>query len=951
MAVNVVLKSVWDDRALKKAQADVGQMGRQLGAAAGVAAAAFAAAGVALTRFGIDAAKGAEQAAIAQRRLDSIAKSMNVFGSSAARVSKRLGEFAEANELVVGVDADVIKATQAKLLTFKELAKTANTVGGAMDRATMAAIDLAAAGFGSAETNAVQLGKALQDPVKGITALGRAGVTFTAQEKEKIKVLVESGNILEAQNTVLSAIEQQVGGTAEATASAFTRIELASNQVKDAIGEALLPVVEDFADELALLVPELQGALGPAAEQVATILSDSLLPAIQAFGEYLKTPEGIQAVKDLTTEFVNIVTEIVNFTGEVWENRDAIVEAATAIGIAAIAYGALKVAINLATAAQLLLNAAVLKNPYVLAAVALAGLVGGLIALDTALLGAGDTQRKAEEAAKGFTGRIGELVAEERRLQELLGKGAIGFAQYKEMVDKVRGELAMLQGQMMRAAGAGNALNNVSLAKFRGQLGDTRIDAEKLVEAQRELAYYMAGGKAGTYKPAGVTGGGGGGGGTKTDPAVEAKKRFDAVQKVIQDHQKKLAAAEKSYLAEVFNLNQESAKAQKALREKEVKDLEAIVKQSKRRLTDAFASATQTALTSLFNSKTVKELTQSVRRVSASLTLTTTQETERIISGSVGDVIEGLRKKILGARTLIQNASKLAGLGFSQTFIEQVVEGGTETGNQLAKAILEASPETQAELRRLFLELEDVSSNGMQSVADRIYDEQKLATAELAKLYTDTQAAASAALEEEQKRLASALVGAGLAFNLAVLDIKDEFLSAIGEFDGAFAGLGATIEAFKKKLDLTAAGATTDVQKALVSDGGALAGATITAGVAFKDLAPIKQATGLVVDSVNDIAGAIAYLTERIAAGNRFITNVGRNTAEGLDARARVSGFESELALLRGRAAAGTAAGTTININVKTDSSQSQAMVGKTIGSIVTKYVTTGGQVLVSGSN
>jgi hypothetical protein len=946
--VRVVLKSVWDDKALKKAQADVGQMGKQLGAAAGVAAAAFAAAGIALTRFGIDAAKGAEQAAIAQRRLDSIAKSMNVFGNSAGKVSKRLGEFAEANELVVGVDADVIKATQAKLLTFKELAKTADTVGGAMDRATMAAIDLAAAGFGSAESNASALGKAMQDPIGQLGALRKAGVTFTEAEREKIKVMVESGNILEAQNTVLSAIEQQVGGTAEATASAFTRIELASNQVKDAIGEALLPVVEDFADELALLVPELQGALGPAAEQVATILSDSLLPAIQAFGEYLKTPEGIQAVKDLTTEFVNIVTEIVNFTGEVWENRDAIVEAATAIGIAVIGYGALKVAINLATAAQLLLNAAVLKNPYVLAAVALGGLVGGLIALDTALLGAGDTQRKAEEAAKGFTGRIGELVAEERRLQELLGKGAIGFAQYKEMVDKVRGELAMLQGQMMRAAGAGNALNNVSLAKFRGQLGDTRVDAEKLVEAQRELAYYMAGGKAGTYKPAGTT--------TttttttKADPAVEAKKRFDAVQKVIQDHQKKLASAEKSYLAEVFKLNEESAKAQKALREKEVKDLEAIVKQSKRRLTDAFASATQTALTSLFNSKTVKELTQSVRRVSAALTITTTQETEKIISGSVGDVIEGLRTKILGARTLIQNASKLAGLGFSQTFIEQVVEGGTETGNQLAKAILEASPETQAELRRLFLELEDVSSNGMQSVADRIYDEQKLATAELAKLYTDTQAAASAALEEEQKRLASALVGAGLAFNLAVLDIKDEFLSAIGEFDGAFAGLGATIEAFLKKLDVKAVGAVTDVKAAMTGPGGILENAKVTESVAFKDLAPLKAVSGLVIDSVNDIAGAISYLQERIAAGNRYITNVGATTALGMDARGRVTGFEQELALLRGRAAAGSAAGTTININVKTDSTQSQAMVGRTIGNIVTKYVTTGGQVLVSGN-
>jgi hypothetical protein len=439
-------------------------------------------------------------------------------------------------------------------------------------------------------------------------------------------------------------------------------------------------------------------------------------------------------------------------------------------------------------------------------------------------------------------------------------------------------------------------------------------------------------------------------GAPKPDAAAEAKKRFLAVQKVIQDHQKKLAAAQKSYNAEVFKLNEESEKNVKALRERAAADQLALVNQSKKRLTDAFSSATRTALTSLFDSKTVRELTQSVRRVSAALTITTSKETERIIASSVGDVIEGLRKKILGARTLIENASKLAGLGFSQTFIEQVIEGGTETGNELAKAILEASPETQAELKRLFLDLEDVTENGMGALATKIYNEQGLATQELKKLYTGVATELNDALIAEQQRLASALVGAGLAFNLAVLEIKDEFLSALEEFDGAFAGLGSTIEAFLKKLDVTAAGAVTDVKAAMTGPGGILEKATVTENVAFKDLAPLKAVSGLVIDSITDVAGAIAYLEERISAGNRYINNVGKNSALGIDARGRVTGFEQELAALRGRAAAGSAAGTTININVKTDSTQSQAMVGRTIGNIVTKYVTTGGQVLVSGN-
>ena len=944
--VRVVLKSVWDDKALRQAQADVGKMGRQLGAAAGIATAAFAAAGVALTRFGIEAARGAEQAAVAQRRLDNIAKSMNVFGSAAARVSKRLGEFAEANELIVGVDADVIKATQAKLLTFKELAATADVVGGAMDRATMAALDLAAAGFGSAETNAIQLGKALNDPIKGITALRRAGVTFTKAEQDKIKALVEGNKLLEAQDLILTAIETQVGGTAQATASAFERITLATNQVKDAIGEALLPVVEDFADELAILVPELQSAFGPAAEEVATIIANSLLPAVRDLGEFLKTPEGIQAVKDLTQEFVDGFTALVEFTGEVWKNRDAIVAAATAIGTIVITYGAVRVALTLATAAQLIFNTAVKANPYVLAVTALLALVAAAGAFSSMSKNVSFEAREQNEQIKILQQEIDGL-------NSLYNSGGIELAEYERQLRVLQAKLVAVEGQFGATTGEAGRFNRIKMDNAIVEL--TRIErlvgriknqmSESAGEANR-FRNILAGAKPNVNN----TGGGGGGGG-KVDPAAEARKRFQAVQKVVQDHQKKLASATKSYNAEVFKLNEESEKNVKALREKAAADQLALVNQSKKRLTDAFASATNTALSSLFDSKTVRELTSSVKRLSASLTLTTTQETERVITGSVGDVIEGLRKKILGARTLIQNASKLAGLGFSQTFIEQVIEGGTETGNELAKAILEASPETQAELRRLFVELEDVTENGMGALATKIYNEQGLATQELKKLYTNVSTELNDALLAEQARLASALVGAGLAFNLAVLEIKDEFLSAIEEFDGAFAGLGSTIEAFLKKLDVTAAKATTDVQKALTGPGGALEKAVITQDVAFKDLAPIKNVTGLVVDSVDDIAGAMAYLQERIAAGNRYITNVGANSALGMDARGRVTGFEQELALLRGRAASGTAAGTTININVKTDSTQSQAMVGKTIGNIVTKYVTTGGQVLVSGNN
>ena len=203
-------------------------------------------------------AKGAEEAEIANKKLGSVLTSMG-FGEATHRVS----EYAEQLERTLAIDADVIKATQMKLATFKNLTASVNESGGAFDRATMAALDLAAAGFGEAETNAVQLGKALQDPIKGITALSRSGVTFTDQEKKKIKTLVESNRVLEAQNLILSAIEEQVGGTALAGASAFERIRLSLLQVGDEIGMAVLPLIQQLADFISnklvpMIVPKIK---------------------------------------------------------------------------------------------------------------------------------------------------------------------------------------------------------------------------------------------------------------------------------------------------------------------------------------------------------------------------------------------------------------------------------------------------------------------------------------------------------------------------------------------------------------------------------------------------------------------------------------------------------------------------------------------------------------------
>jgi hypothetical protein len=248
MALSIPIISEFSDKGIKKAQQEFKQLetvGQKAQFAIRKAAIPAALAVGALAAAGKKALSAGEEVNSANNRILQINTSMGLFGKETEDVTKRIVKLAEAQGTELGISNLTIKATQAKLLTFKNLAKSANTVGGAFDRANKAALDMAAAGFGSAEGNAVQLGKALENPIKGIAALAKSGVTFTEQEKEKIKTLVESNKMLEAQDMVLKAIEAQVGGTAKATADDTKRMQEGFAQFQQSLGLGLLPVLEE----------------------------------------------------------------------------------------------------------------------------------------------------------------------------------------------------------------------------------------------------------------------------------------------------------------------------------------------------------------------------------------------------------------------------------------------------------------------------------------------------------------------------------------------------------------------------------------------------------------------------------------------------------------------------------------------------------------------------------
>jgi hypothetical protein len=256
-----------------------------------------------------DAVRGAEEAKVANDRIDAIAKSMDLFGNNTKRTTDRIKEFADQQELLVGVEAEVIKATQAKLLTFKEVATSADKMGGAFDRATILAQDLAAAGFGEATANATQLGKALNDPINGISALSRVGLTFTEDQKNVIRSLQETGDMAGAQTVILAELERQVGGTAAATVTDSQKMALAFGAVSDEIGTALLPLLNEFTT-------------------------------------WLTSPEGQQTLDEVVAGIKTIITEAAAMVAWVIENKDWLVPMVTAIAGVSAAWNVATTAVN-----------------------------------------------------------------------------------------------------------------------------------------------------------------------------------------------------------------------------------------------------------------------------------------------------------------------------------------------------------------------------------------------------------------------------------------------------------------------------------------------------------------------------------------------------------------------------------------------------------------------------
>jgi hypothetical protein len=163
----------------------------------------------AVLKTSIGAAMEAEQA---DARLGAVLKAT---GDASGTTAERIKDFASRMQALVGVDDEVIKSAAAVGLTFESLR------GKAFEPAMKAAMDLSAVFGTDLQSNVQLLGKALEDPVQGLTLLRRSAIIFTEAEKDLIKTLAEHNRLEEARAVILDKVNAKVGGAARVLGETF----------------------------------------------------------------------------------------------------------------------------------------------------------------------------------------------------------------------------------------------------------------------------------------------------------------------------------------------------------------------------------------------------------------------------------------------------------------------------------------------------------------------------------------------------------------------------------------------------------------------------------------------------------------------------------------------------------------------------------------------------------
>lgn len=248
--------------------------------------------------------------------------------------------------------ADIIDM-QAQMLTFGGITKeNFPAIGDAIANvATKIGMDL--------HGMAIQFGKAMENPSEGIRKLQRQGVMFSKEQREQIDKLVAKGEMVKAQQIMLTEIQNKYGGSSKAAfdTDPLARFSKMMGKFQVAVGNAALALLEYLMPALEAIA----GAFKKVGEWIGKVV-----------GWIKKHSEGVtafvQIIGALTAAYIafNLWQKITL----IWAQREAtwmVLKAVLGMNLAGVT--------GFMTAAQLTLNAAFAANPIGMIIIAIAAVI------------------------------------------------------------------------------------------------------------------------------------------------------------------------------------------------------------------------------------------------------------------------------------------------------------------------------------------------------------------------------------------------------------------------------------------------------------------------------------------------------------------------------------------------------------------------------------------------
>ena len=186
-----------------------------------------------------------------EKQLKLLSSTLKVTGANAWTSSEEIKTFASSLQQVTNYGDEAIIAMQNILLGFKEIK------GDNFKEATKAILDMSTVMNMDLTSAAQTVGKALDDPIKGLAALGRQGFYFSDSQKEMLKNLVETGEKAKAQKIILDELYTAYGGAAEATVDISKQLANTWGDFKEQMGKGISEITNLFSKMVKSMLEDL----------------------------------------------------------------------------------------------------------------------------------------------------------------------------------------------------------------------------------------------------------------------------------------------------------------------------------------------------------------------------------------------------------------------------------------------------------------------------------------------------------------------------------------------------------------------------------------------------------------------------------------------------------------------------------------------------------------------